>query len=164
MDFEANYRFVFHDHLQTRSSFAPFCGLLISIGDSKNSGLVEMFADDLHAYGESFEIKPTGQRDSWQACEVHGDCADVRKVHLQWVMGLLPELEGCCWSCRSDDRVATLERFVKVPFYQCPHFLGFKIVSVIIAGGERVRAEHDPSFDLRAEPLGTAQRVGFGKI
>src|SRR5215510_2455138 len=123
-----------------------------------------MFADDLHTYGESFGIKPTGQREGWQACKIHGDCVDVRKIHLQRVLSLLAELEGGCWSCRSDDRVANLKRFIKILFYQCAHFLGFQIVSVIIAGGERVRAEHDPSFDLRAEPLGTAQRVGFGKI
>src|SRR5262245_34006096 len=164
MDFEADYRFVFHDHLQMRFSFAPVCGLLISVGDSKNSRLGEMFADDLHADGESFGIKPTGQRERWQACEIHGDCVDVRKVHLQWVLSLLPDLEGGCWSCRSDDRVATLQRFVKVFFYQCPYFLGFEIVSVIVASGERVRAEHDPSFDLRPEPLATTRRVGFGKI
>src|SRR5262245_18937431 len=164
MDFEADYRFVFHDHLQMRFSFAPVCGLLISVGDSKNSRLVEMFADDLHADGQSFGIKPTSQREGWQACEIHGDCVDVRKVHLQWVLGLLADLKGGCWRCRSDDRVAALQGFVKVLFYQCPHFLGFQIVSVILSGGERVRAEHDPSFDLRSESLGTTRRVGFGKI
>ena len=70
MDFEANYRFVFHDQLKVRFSFAPVCGLLISVGDTENSRLVEMFADDLQADGESFGIKATGQRQGWQACEI----------------------------------------------------------------------------------------------
>src|SRR4029077_13170224 len=98
------------------------------------------------------------------ACEIDGDCVNVRKVHLQWVLGLLADLEGRCWSRRSDDRIATLKGFVEVPFYQCPHSLGFEIVGVIIAGGERVRAEHDPSFDLWPESFGATQHVSFGEI
>ena len=42
--------------------------------------------------------------------------------------------------------------------------MGFKIVGVIIAGGERVRAEHDPSFDLGPESFGATQHVSFGEI
>jgi hypothetical protein len=42
--------------------------------------------------------------------------------------------------------------------------LGFEIVGVIIAGGERIRAENDPPFDLRAESFGATQHVGFGEI
>ena len=48
------------------------------------------------------------------------------------------------------------ERRVEVLPDQRPHLLGLAVVGVVVAGRERVGAEHDPALDLGAEALGRA--------
>ena len=58
------------------------------------------------------------------------------------------ELEGDRRRSRGDDEVEALERLREVLGDLGAHALGPAVVRLVIAGGERVRAEHDPAFHL----------------
>ena len=46
------------------------------------------------------------------------------------------------------------KRVVEVPADERANFQGAEVVGVVIAAGERIRADHDPAFDFVAETFG----------
>ena len=85
--------------------------------------------------------------------ERHRHGAVVVEVHRQRVAGLLAEREGDARRGRRDDQVDLLEGLGEVLGDLRAHALGVAVVGVVVAGGERVGAEHDAPLDLRPEAV-----------
>ena len=75
-----------------------------------------------------------GDADSGDARQAGGDGVDVGKVHLERVVHLFAELEGRNGGRGGDDDVDFVKRLDEVARNEGPHFLGFQIVGIIIAG------------------------------
>ena len=74
-----------------------------------------------------------------------GQRADVRQVHLHRVSHPGAEREGDRRRDRRHEGVeARLPEQVEVALDQRPGLLGLEIERVVVAGRQRVRAEHDP--------------------
>ncbi len=97
--------------------------------------------------------QPAGHREAGQGRQVAGDGEDVGQVHLQRVAGLLAQPEGRARRHRPGHHVAALEGGVEVAPDQGADLLGPQVVGVVVAGAERVGAQHDAPLDLGAEPL-----------
>src|SRR3990170_9051013 len=71
----------------------PVCRLLVSVGHLEDGRLVEGLPDELKSDRQPSLCEPTRDRHAGQARQVDGDREDVREVHLERVLGLLPNLE-----------------------------------------------------------------------
>ena len=69
------------------------------------------------------------------------------------------ELEGDRRAGRRDERVDLLEGLVEVALDQRADLLRLQVVGVVVAGRERVRAEHDAALDLGAEAAAARRQV-----
>ena len=110
----------------------------------------------MHADGQLFAVhvgEPAWERDAWDTRQVGGDGVDVVHVHLQRVIGHLADLERRAGRCRAEDRIARLERGVKVPGDETPCPQCQVVVLLVVAGGQRVRAQHDAAFYFCAKSL-----------
>ena len=112
--------------------------------------LVERPPEKLEADGEA-RGEAAGQRERGQAGEVRGHGEDVLEVHLQRVARLLAEAKGRRRRRGRRDRVARLEGALEVAADERPHLLRAQVVRVVVAGGERERAEDDAALDLGPE-------------
>ena len=83
-----------------------------------------------------------------------------RQVHRQRVGGLRAELERGRRRRRREQHVERLVGAVEVADDQRADPLRLAVVRVVVAGRERVRAEHDPALHLGAEP-GVARARAF---
>src|SRR6266702_7964275 len=120
--------------------------------------LVEGPADELQAHRHPLRrVQAAGQRDPGQRRQVAGHGEDVGEVHGERVGHLLAEPERDRGRHRSRDDVAVLEGALEVPPEQGADLLRPQVISVVVAGGERIGAEHDAALRLRAE-AGLARR------
>ena len=55
------------------------------------------------------------------------------------------------WGGRRDDGVDFIERLAEIFGQQAAHLLRFQVIGIVVAGAERVCAEHDAALDLGAE-------------
>ena len=90
--------------------------------------------------------------------QVGGDGAHVVHVHGHGVVHLVPEVEGRRGRGGAEQHVDRLVGAVEGPHHQRAHPLGLRVVRVVVAGGQRVGAEHHPALHLGAE----AGRAGRG--
>ena len=102
--------------------------------------------------------EPARHRDRRVAGQIGRDRAQVGQVHGHRVVGPLPDRERGRRGGRRDQHVDLLERRVEVPADQRAHLLRLAVVGVVVAARQRVRAEHDPALDLRAEAGRPGQR------
>ena len=70
-----------------------------------------------------------------------------------------PILKATVGEVGADQHVEPLEGVVEVALDERAHLLRLQVVGVVVAGGERVRAEHDAALDLGAEALARASRT-----
>src|SRR5579871_3701701 len=120
----------------------------------KDPRLVERSSEHLQADRQASPGESAGQAQAGQPREIARQGEHVGEVHRQRVRHLLAELEGGDRRGRGDQRVHLLEGLGEVPANQGPDLLGLGVVRVVVAGGERVRPEHDSPLHLRAEALG----------
>ena len=97
--------------------------------------------------------EPGRDRDRRDPGEAHRHGEEVVEVHRERVVGLLAEPEGDRGRGRGDDEVDRREGRGEVLGDLRPHLLRLAVVGVVVAGGERVGAEHDPPLHLGAEAL-----------
>ena len=97
--------------------------------------------------------KPAREAQTADSCQVRGDGEDVSKVHLEGVVGLLPESECRLGRCRGDDGVHLGKGLVEVPPDQRTNLLRPEVVGVIVAAAQNVGSKDDASLDLESEAL-----------
>ena len=141
----------------------PVANLLILVGDVQQARLFEVIADEVQPHGQV-----VGESDRYrgrgQARQVDAGGVDVAQIHGDGVAGFLSELEGHRRSRRSREHVAILESTLKV-FADAPaKLLRLEIVSVVVARGEHIGADHDASLDLRAKSLAACALVHVDEI
>ena len=127
-------------------------------GHAEQHRLAERRRQHLHPDGQAVGARPEGHRDGGVSREVRGDGAHVVHVHRHGVVHLGPEVEGRRRRGGAEQHVDRLVGPVEGPHHQRPHPLGLRVVRVVVAGGQRVGAEHHPALDLGAE----ARRAGRG--
>src|SRR3990172_5855539 len=135
---------------ERRAAAVPVGRGFIGAGDAEDGRFVEGLADDLQADGQLID-KPGRYGDAGEARDVHGQGEYVVQVHLVRVACLFADLEGGGGGNGRDDDVALLERGVELAAYDGTDFLGLEVVGIVVAGGERVGADHDAALDLGAE-------------
>ena len=79
------------------------------------------------------------------------DRQQVVQVHRERVGDLRAELERDRRARRRDDHVEPLEQLVVLALDHRAHLLRLPVVRVVVAGRERVRADHDAALRLVAE-------------
>ena len=100
-------------------------------------------------------VQPAGDADGRHPREVRGDREDVVQVHRHRVVGLLADLERGRRRRRRDEHVEALEGALVVADHERAHLLRLAVVRLVVAGRQRVGAEHDPALHLGSEPLPT---------
>ena len=127
-----------------------------SIPFSEKAGPGDLEADR-QAAGRPAAVRragePGGNRDRRDAGQRHRHRAVVGHVHRERVVRALAELERDRRRGRRDDEVALREGGPEVVRDLRPHALRAPVVGLVVAGGERERAEHDPALHLVAEAL-----------
>ena len=137
--------------------------LLERVGGVEHAVLAERGAGDLQADGQPVG-EAAGDRDRGDAGERHGHGAEVVEVHGERVGGLLAQLERDGGRGGSDDQVDLREGGAEVLGDLRAHALGAAVVGVVVAGGERVGAEHDAALDLCAEAVVARARVHVEQV
>ncbi len=95
---------------------------------------------------------------------VHRQRAGIGQVHLHRVVHLRAERPGSLRRCRGDQGVVPrLPKQVEVALDERPDLLGLHVERVVVAGGQCVRAEHDPALDLGPEAA-AARREVVGEV
>src|SRR5262249_13066011 len=112
-----------------------------------------MPAEYLQPNGQARAGLATGYADPRYPGQIGSDRIDVRQIHGQRVIGFLAEPESRRGRRGSNDGVDLGESLGEVPGDEGPHLLRLAIVGVIIAGAQRVGAEHDAAFYLGTEAL-----------
>src|SRR5260370_32705309 len=110
-----------------------------------------MPAEYLQRDGKSGRAEPAGNAHLWQTGEVTGQGKNVHEIHRQGMVELLAQLEGGDRRSGRENRVDVLECLEEILPNQRPDLLSLEVVRVIVAGRERVGAEHDPPLDLGTE-------------
>src|SRR3990172_1730919 len=72
----------------------PVCRLLVGVCHLEDGRLVEGLPDELEPDRQASPCEPARDRHAGQARQVGGDREDVREVHLERVLGLLPNPES----------------------------------------------------------------------
>src|SRR5215210_2313892 len=121
-------------------------------GGPEEHGLGEVVAHELDAHGEPF-AQPARDTYGRDTGEVHGDGAEVLIVHGEWVIDLLADPERHRRRGWGYEHIVAREGFPEILYYLCPHLLGLSVVSVVVATGQGVGAEHDASLGLIPEAL-----------
>ena len=103
---------------------------------------------DRQALGE-----PAGNREPGQPGHVGRDREEVGGVHRERILRLLAQLEGDRRRGRADDQVEALEQRRVLAGDDRAHLLRLAVEGVVVAGRERVGADHDPALGLVAEAL-----------
>ena len=88
------------------------------------------------------------------AVEARRQGREVGLVHRDRVVGSLADREGDGRRRRRDQDVDLRVRRLEVAPDQRAHLLRLSVVGVVVAGRQRVGAEHDAPLDLGAEPCG----------
>ena len=120
------------------------------VAGAEEQVLGELRADQLEADREPFR-EAAGNREPGQARHVRRDREHVREVHRERVLRLLAELEGDGRRGRTDEDVELLEGGCVLLRDHGANPLRLTVVGVVVAGRERVGAEHDPALRLVAE-------------
>src|SRR3990170_282387 len=120
--------------LQRRLAAMPVCRLLIGVRHFEDGGLIERLADELESDRQPGLGEPAGDGDAREARQVDRDREDVREVHLERVLGLLPELERRRRLGGGGDHLTPFEGLLEVPPDQRPNLLRLEIVGVVVAG------------------------------
>src|SRR5262249_23921095 len=120
--------------------------------------LGELRPDQLQPDRQPFGA-PAGDREAWHSGHVRGDRQYVREVHGERVLGPRAERERDRWRGRRREQVEALEQLVVLALDQRPHLLRLAVERLVVAGRQRVRAEHDPPLRLVSEPFVPRARV-----
>ena len=121
-------------------------------GHLEQGALAQRRGEHLHPDGQPVVAGAEGDADGRVPGQVGRDGAHVGQVHGQRVVDLGPEGEGGgrAWWRRAARRSAGRRRS-KPSMMQRAHLLGLAVVGVVVAGRQRVGAEHDPPLHLGAE-------------
>ncbi len=133
------------------------------MADLEEAVLGELRAEDLQADGEPVR-QAARNREPRQPGHVRRDREHVREVHGQRVLGLLPEAERHRRRRRAEEHVEVLEGGGELVLDHRPHLLRLAVVGVVVAGRERVGAEHDAALGLLAEALPAGALVQLGEV
>ena len=127
------------------------------------SGSPQRRGEHLHADRQSVGARAERHADPRVAGQVGRDRVRVAQVHRVGVLGLGSERERNRGRGGRDEHVGVLVGAGEVVGDQPAHLQRLAVVGLVVAGGQRVRAEHDAPLDLVAEarrPRGHVHRVG----
>ena len=136
---------------------ASGCGMtpfaLEGVGGPQQRRLVEAPSNQLQPDRQPAGGQPARHRQRRQPGQRRAHREDVRQVHLERVVEPFAQRERRGRRRRQRDHVHPFERAVEVPPDQRAALLRPQVERVVVAGAERVGAEHDPPLHLGAEPL-----------
>ena len=127
----------------------PVGRVFVGRGDAGTAALVERPADELQPDRQAVAIEAAGHRHARQAGQVDRDRQDVRQVHLERIAGARADRERRARrgrhrrARRSCSNASSKSRRMSVR--TC---IAFEIVRVVVAGRQRVGAEHDAALYL----------------
>src|SRR5437764_6659026 len=124
---------------------------LEGVSDAQDSPFGEEVAQQLQADGETL-AEASGNGDAAYARQVCRDGEHVLQVHLVGV-GYLTQLEGYRGRGRADQHIEAFKGAGEVLRNQRAHLLRAFVIGVVVAGRERVGAQHDTPLDLLAETV-----------
>ena len=101
---------------------------------------------------EAVAVETDGQAHRRNTGQVRGDREHVGQVHRERIVGSLPDAERRGRRRRRHQDVEAGERLLVVADDQRADLLGLAVVRLVVAGGQRVRAEHDATLHLGPEP------------
>lgn len=153
--------------------------LLVGFAQAEERGFSERGSDELETDGEALQLplltsgslrvpprrwrgssliigrgrEAAGEGDAGKAGEVDRYREDVGEVHGERVIGFCADLKGDGRRGGACDDVHVLEGIFEIFFEEQAHVVGFFIIRVVIAGGERVRAYHHAAFGFGAEAM-----------
>src|SRR5208337_2996797 len=105
-----------------------------------------------------------GNGNARDAGQAGGNSVDIGEIHLQGVVHTLAELEGGDGGGWGDDHVHLVKRFQKIPGDESAHFLGFQVISIVVAGAQDVGAKHNAPLHLGAKPFAACPFVHLLQI
>ena len=141
----------------------PLCRLLLGEGDAQHLFFFKVFGNQLHTDGKTRLREATREAHPRETGKIHVDGKDIRQIHRERVVHLLPDLPGGRRRDGGQDHIALLERLFEIPPDQRPHLLPPDVVGVVVTGGKDVGAQHDPSLHLGPEPLASGFFVKLGQ-
>ena len=87
--------------------------MLVGIGHPEDLLLPEMVGQNLQADGQPLLAETARKRKPWEAGQIARDREDVREVHLQRIIHLLPQFEGRRGGRGHQKDIALGESFLK---------------------------------------------------
>ena len=113
-----------------------------------------MSAHYLHSNRQAVRVETDREGQPRYARQVGRQGKHVFQVHGQWVVAVLAQAEGGRGGDRGSNHVDGLESPVsKSASDQRAHLLRLPVISIVIAGGQGISAQHDAPLDLRTEPF-----------
>jgi len=108
-------------------SLVPLGGLLVGMSDPQEAALAEGAAKELKSHREIDAVavgESAREAQTADAGQIGGDREDIRQVHLEGVVGLLTQAEGCLRRGGGEDGVHLGEGLVEVAADQGTDFMG----------------------------------------
>ena len=127
-------------------SASQACAAPSSVDSSKGA------RDQLHADGQALG-EAARDADRGIAGDIDGDREQVVEVHRERIAELRAEREGDRRRGRREQQVVLREGGLELRADQRPHLLRLAVVGVVVARGERVRADHDAALYLVAKAV-----------
>src|SRR3954451_8699238 len=137
--------------------------LFVGLSDAEHRRFVEMLREDLQPNGQAFRRFAAGYAHARYTGQVTGQRVYVGKIHRKRIFYLFADLERRKRRNRGDDRVHLPERLTEVASNQRANLLRLLIVSVVVAGTQNVRAEHDPPLHFVSEAIPAGIAIHFGQ-
>src|SRR5574341_59501 len=109
----------------------PVCYLLVGMRHLEDGRLVEGLPDELEPDRQASFCEPTRDRHAGQARQIDRDREDVREVHLERVLGLLPNLECRRRRGGRGNHLTPFERMLEISADQRSHLLRLEVVGVV---------------------------------
>src|SRR5215471_13252222 len=136
-------------------------GLFESVGELEDASFAKGWAKNLQADGQfacprrlAIDIA-AGDGDAGDTGERAGHGVNIGEIHLERVARAFAQLEGRNGRSGCQDGVHFGEGIAEVLRDKRADLLALQIVSVVVAGGEDIRAEDDAALDFGAEPGAT---------
>src|ERR1700722_549643 len=144
----------------------PAGRLLNRLAEREERLLVERTPDELQPERQAIARQARRRDESRQTRHVDGHSEDVVEVHFDWVVrAFLADPEGGGRRGWGQNRVdAASEHALEVALDQGADFLRPHIISVVIAGGEDIGADHEAPSHFRPEALGSGLLVKLGDV
>ena len=137
---------------------------LIGAGRVEEPLLAERWRDHLRADRQPRPVKAAGHDHARQTRHIDGNGVDIAQIHLNRVVRVRAQRVRRRRRGRGQQDIRLFKAGVKPALDERLNAQGLIIVRIVIARGERERAQHDAPLDLRAEALAPRRQIQVVQI